>query len=212
MNDFDAILFDFDGVLADTEPLHFACWNEVLAPLGVTMSWEFFSKYGVGVDDRRLLHILAEQSDPPKEWESLWARYEVKKDLFRSRIVANPPFDPALKGSLQQLQKRYKLAVVSSSGRTEIEAALAAGGLSECFSALVCGREAGSMKPDPAPYLLVARLLGAGRPLVVEDSEPGQASGRAAGFEVLRVPSAEATVELLRTRLGSGSPDASVVL
>ena len=211
MNQFDAILFDFDGVLADTEPLHHACWNEVLAPLGVAMDWDFYRDHCVGVDDRQILRLLAERSDPPREWDALWARYGEKKEAFRARITAGPPFRPELRPFLEDLSARYKLAVVSSSGRTEIETALAAGGLSRCFAALVCGREAGAVKPDPAPYALGARLLGAERPLVVEDSEPGQASGRAAGFEVLAVPDAARTIELLRRRLDSGSGIAPVV-
>ncbi len=201
MATFDAILFDFDGVLADTEPLHFACWQEILAPMGVVMDWDFYRVHGVGVDDRLILRRIAEQANPPRDWETLWAQYDAKKELFRRKITAEPPFQADMKPFLGELQSRFNLAVVSSSNRAEIEAALAAGGLLECFSALVCGREAGAVKPAPEPYLMAARLLAAGRPLVVEDSEPGQAAGRAAGFEVLAVPDASQTIALVRGRL-----------
>ena len=197
----DAILFDFDGVLADTEPLHFACWKEVLAPLGISLDWEFYRQYGVGVDDRLILRRIAEQADPPRDWETLWAQYDAKKELFRLKITAEPPFPAEMKPFLRELQSRFKLAVVSSSGRPEIEAALAAGGLIEFFDGLVCGREAGAVKPAPEPYLMGARVLASARPLVVEDSEPGQAAGRAAGFEVLAVPDASQTIDLVRRRI-----------
>ena len=59
-------------------------------------------------------------------------------------------------------------------------------------------------KPYPDSYLLAASLLGVTRPLVVEDSEAGEQSGRSAGFEVLRVDDAARTAELVRARLGSG--------
>jgi len=54
MPEFDAILFDFDGVLADTEPVHFACWAETLAPLGIRLEWEFFERRFAPYDAARL--------------------------------------------------------------------------------------------------------------------------------------------------------------
>jgi|ERR1035438_6936384 HAD superfamily hydrolase (TIGR01509 family) len=201
MSDFDAILFDFDGVLADTEPIHFACWAEALAPLGVTLGWDFFRDHCIGIDDRAMVHLLAGRSNPPRDWESLWACHPVKSELFRRRTLASPPFAPPLAGFLKSLHGAYKLAVVTASSRIEIEPLLAAGGLSSYFDALVCGREAGRHKPAPDPYLRAASLLDARNPLVVEDSEAGVASARAAGFEVLAVGSAAGMPELVTRRL-----------
>jgi HAD superfamily hydrolase (TIGR01509 family) len=201
MSDFDAILFDFDGVLADTEPIHFACWAEALAPLGVTLEWDFFRDHCIGIDDRAMVHLLAGRSNPPRDWESLWACHPVKSELFRRRTLASPPFAPALGDFLKSLHGAYKLAVVTASSRIEIEPLLAAGGLSPYFDALVCGREAGRHKPAPDPYLRAASLLDARNPLVVEDSEAGVASARAAGFEVLAVGSAAGMPELVTRRL-----------
>jgi beta-phosphoglucomutase len=204
MPSFDAILFDFDGVLADTEPLHWACWAEVLKPLGLTLTWEYYRGHGVGIDDRGMLRTLAARADPPRNWEDLWAAYPRKKELFRARTLAAPPFHPALDGLLARLHLKYKLAVVSSSSRTEIEALLVAGGLRGHFDALVCAEDVPRLrlKPAPEPYLLAAERTGARHPLVVEDSPVGLASGRAAGFEVLPVAHAEGLPELLEQRLG----------
>jgi HAD superfamily hydrolase (TIGR01509 family) len=201
MSDFDAILFDFDGVLADTEPVHFACWAEAIAPLGVTLDWDFFRDHCVGVDDRAMAHLLAARSSPPRDWESVWACHPRKTELFRSRTLASPPFAPELGAFLKRLHGEYKLAVVTASSRPEIEPLLAAGGVGEYFGALVCGKEAGRHKPAPDPYLRAASLLDARKPLVVEDSEAGIASGRAAGFEVLTVGSAADMPELVAQRL-----------
>ena len=71
MPEFEAILFDFDGVLLDSEPVHCACWAEVLAPAGVTLEWEFYRQHGIGVDDREMLRMMAAGSDPPRKWEEL---------------------------------------------------------------------------------------------------------------------------------------------
>jgi len=187
MAEFEAILFDFDGVLLDSEPVHCACWAEVLAPLGVTVDWEYYRQYGVGVDDRGMLRTMAARSDPPRNWEELWAQYPAKKRLFQARMAQSPPFDPSLDGFLSRLHSAYKLAVVSSSATTEIALLLTAGGIRRHFDTLVCGEDVQHHKPAPDPYLLAAQRLGVRTALVVEDSEPGMASGRAAGFEVVAV-------------------------
>jgi beta-phosphoglucomutase len=181
MPEFEAILFDFDGVFLDSEPVHCACWAELLAPLGIALNWEYYRQYGVGVDDREMLRMVAARSDPPRKWEELWALYPAKKKLFQARMAQSPPFDPSLDGFLSGLHGVYKLAVVSSSSTTEIALILAAGGIRRHFE------DVQHHKPSPEPYLLAAQRLGVRTALVVEDSEPGMASGRAAGFEVLAV-------------------------
>ena len=187
MPEFEAILFDFDGVLLDSEPVHCACWAEVLAPFGVTVEWEYYRQHGVGVDDREMLRTLAARFDPPRNWEELWAVYPAKKKLFQARMAQLPPFDPSLDGFLGELHRAYKLAVVTSSATTEIAPILAAGRIRRHFDTLVGGDDVKRHKPAPDPYLLAAQRLGVRAALVVEDSEPGMASGRAAGFEVLLV-------------------------
>lgn len=204
MNPFDAILFDFDGVLIDSEPLHCACWAEVLKPLGVRLEWDFYSRHCIGIDDREMLRMMATQADPPRDWNQLWAQYPAKRDLFRERTLKAPPFDAALGGLLDELHGVYKMAVVTSSGRSEIEPLLQAAGLRDYFEAMVCGREAGGLKPSPDPYLLAARELSAKAPLVVEDSEAGIAAGRAAGFEVLAIKNPGDVPRSVRERLNRG--------
>ena len=187
MPEFEAILFDFDGVLLDSEPVHCACWAEVLAPFGVTVEWEYYRQHGVGVDDREMLRTVAARFDPPRNWEELWAVYPAKKKLFQTRMAQLPPFDPSLDAFLNRLHGAYKLAVVTSSATTEIAPILAAGRIRRHFDTLVGGADVKRHKPAPDPYLLAAQRLGVRTALVVEDSEPGMASGRAAGFEVLLV-------------------------
>lgn len=200
---FDAILFDFDGVLADTEPVHWACWAEVLEPLGVILTWEYYRDNCIGIDDRDMLRRMAACSDPPADWEAMWARYPKKKELFRARMLTAPPFLPALDSLLERLHLQHKLAVVSSSSRTEIDPLLTAGGLRGHFDALVCSEDLPreKLKPAPDPYLLAAGRTGARCPLVVEDSAAGLASGRAAGFAVLEVKHAAELPALLDAAL-----------
>ncbi len=67
MQRYQAILFDFDGVLADTEPIHFVCWAQVLRPLGIDLDWDTFRRHGVGLTDLALLEFLARQAVPHRE-------------------------------------------------------------------------------------------------------------------------------------------------
>ncbi len=206
MPEFDAILFDFDGVLIDSEPMHCACWAEAIAPLGVKLEWDWYRHHCIGIDDREMLRMMAGRSEPPCDWQAMWDRYPVKKQLFQARMAAAPPFPKTIKPLLNDLRPQYKLAVVTSSGRTEVEPLLVAGGLESYFDTLVCARDTERHKPAPDPYLLAARRLEAKLPLVVEDSSAGIAAGRAAGFEVLPVKHPTQMPESLLRRLSAAGP------
>jgi HAD superfamily hydrolase (TIGR01509 family) len=187
MPEFDAVLFDFDGVLADTEPVHCACWAEVLRPFGIALEWDYYRAHAMGIDDKDMLRRLAGLAHLPLDWRTLFAEYPRKQELFRQRTIAHPPFDAGLDRFLEGLHRTYKLAVVTSSARGEIDPLLAAGGVRRHFDALVGAEDVTRHKPDAQPYRKAAELVGARAPLVVEDSPAGLASGRAAGFAVLAI-------------------------
>lgn len=190
--EFDAILFDFDGVLADTESLHFDCWRQVLAEeFGIELPAARGREF-VGVADRAMIEQIAAEQNPPRSGDELWPSYLRKRALFQERVAAEPPIPRNTAGLLESIHLRYKLAVVSSSDRSEIEPPLKQANIRHFFQVLVCGMEVPHLKPAPDPYLHAAKLLGARRPLVVEDSETGVRAGRAAGFEVLRLSHPEA--------------------
>jgi beta-phosphoglucomutase len=200
MNKYEAILFDFDGVLVDSEPVHFVCWQEILKPFGLELDWKTYCEQGIGVSDRAMLAVLCKQSDPPLDIELLAAEYPRKKDMFRTRMLATPAVSPAVIDLLNSLTG-YKLAVVTSSGRNEVEPILEASGVRSRFDAAVFGGDVQNLKPAPDPYRLAVERLGVARALVIEDSEAGVASGHAAGLDVLKVPSQREMPELVRTRL-----------
>jgi len=201
---FEAILFDFDGVLVDSEPVHYECWNRVLAPFGFQMTWEQYARNCIGVSDRAMIEALCDLAGRPEWFDGIWAQYPAKKAWFRERIAAHVPMPQSTRDLLAELQASYKLALVSSSGRHEVVPALEAAGVYGAFSAIVTGEDVRNLKPSPEPYLTAAGRLGVRRALVVEDSEAGQASGRAAGFEVLAVSHADETAPAVRRRLGLG--------
>jgi beta-phosphoglucomutase len=190
---YDSIFFDFDGVLIDSEPVHWACWREVLLPHGVTLDWEFYRDQCIGVDDREMLKVMAGERD----WQVLWADYPKKKQLFRERMTATP-FPETLAATLERLKGNYRMAVVSSSSCREIEPILERAGLRGYFETVVGGGDVRLQKPHPEPYLLAQSRLGVIRPLVLEDSAAGMAAGRAAGFDVLAVKHPNDVPDVLR--------------
>jgi beta-phosphoglucomutase len=171
----DALLFDFDGVLADTERIHHRSWNLALEPLGIQWDWDYYQKHCIGVADALLVDS---------------AEYvERKQHIFKEQLELSEPFCSDTLTLIQELNSIYKLAVVSSSFRKDVEPPLVKFNLRHHFHTLVTAEDVQNLKPAPEPYLLGAARLGAKRPLVIEDSDSGVAAGKAAGFEVLRVSS-----------------------
>jgi len=202
MPEFSAILFDFDGTLLDSEPAHWASWAAALAPVGIQLEWDFYRNNCIGIDDRELVRAFSNRATPPIAFDELWPLYAVKLDLFRRQVCQSPPFPRGLGEFLANLRDLYRLAVVSSSARPEVEPLLVTAGLRSYFDAVVCAEDTCHHKPRPEPYLLAAEMVGSSSALVVEDSAAGIASGRAAGFDVVEVTSPAVMPELLLRRLG----------
>lgn len=201
---YEAILFDFDGVLADTEPLHFESWSEALQPLGISLTWHIFEKHCVGIPDLQVAEFFRGLVQPPPDFETVWARHSAKEELFLAKLRERTPFLAELPEFINSL-KNYRLGIVTASGRSEIEPALEAAGIRHCFEVIIGTEDVVHSKPAPDPYLLAMRRLGVERALALEDSEAGAASATAAGLDVLRVPRPADMPELLKRRLaGSG--------
>ena len=202
---YDAVLFDFDGVLADSEPLHHECWCEVLARFGLGLGWDDYAARCIGVSDKHMIQALCDIHGRPELFQPIWELYPFKKQIFRERVRERLLIPEYTRGLLADLAAgahgAVQLAVVSSSGRAEVEPALEFAGVLGCFAATVFGEDVKQLKPDPEPYLLAASRLGVARPLVVEDSAAGIAAGRAAGFDVVRIPDAGSTAALVREAL-----------
>jgi HAD superfamily hydrolase (TIGR01509 family) len=197
------VLFDFDGVLADTEPIHWSCWKETLAPLEIELTWETYCANCIGVADRNMLAFLATLASRPVEVESLRPHYATKKELFRRKIGEANPCSAETVELIRSLGG-YRVAVVTSSGRLEVAPVLERAGLIPYLAAMVFGEDVRRHKPAPDPYLLAAERLGAARPLVVEDSAAGVESARAAGFDCVRVGSPAEVAVMVRSALRTG--------
>ncbi len=194
------ILLDFDGVLADTEPLHWQCWNDTLRPLGLGVSWEDYQLHCVGISDREFLERLGALGNPPRSVDELLPYYPLKKVLFQKRATAGGLVPAELKQLLAMIPPQ-RLAVVTSSSRQEIEPVLRAEQIHHLFGAAVYGDDVRRLKPDPEPYQLAMQRLGVSSAIALEDSGPGMESARRAGCEVIQVRHPSQVQGILRQRL-----------
>jgi len=201
MSDYDALFFDFDGVLADTEPVHWRIWHELLLPVGIRLDWDFYERECIGITDGAMLATLGRLADPPKASHELAALYPMKREQFRITVAANPPILPETI-QLMQEYSQLQLAVVTSSRRLEVEPILKKCGVLPLLAACVYGDETAKHKPSPEPYLLAAERTAARRALVFEDSAAGMESARAAGIEVVQVRHASDLPALVRAAVG----------
>ena len=197
-NELPALLFDFDGVLADTEPLHFACWQGLLAEKGITLEWDYYETKCIGISDRDMLSALGKIGPIYYSIDELLPLYPLKKQAFANLCAETELILPNLKQQLTVLDS-YKMAVVTSSGRTEIEPILQRENVLGLMGTAVYGNEVKALKPDPEPYRTAMERLGATRAIAFEDSRAGIASATAAGCEVVVVRHASELPELLRS-------------
>lgn len=181
-----ALLFDFDGVLADTEPLHFQCWRDLLLTKGIHLDWDYYQTNCIGISDRQMLSTLGKIGPIVYSIDELMPLYPLKKQAFRDLVAQNRIISRALLNTLTACQD-YQMAVVTSSGQTEIEPILQREGILPLLGAVVYGNEVKALKPDPEPYRTALERLGASSGIAFEDSAAGIASARAAGCQVVEV-------------------------
>lgn len=174
-------MFDFDGVLIDSEPLHFACWQEALRELGVELQRQTYESRLRGYSGGLLLKAITELREPPLTIESVAAIYPRKHELFRRRVQEADLMSAEMRQLLNDL-RGHKLAVVSSARHDHVDPILERLGLRDRFQATVCREDVTELKPSPEAYLKAARLLAVERALVVEDSTAGAESGKSGGL------------------------------
>lgn len=192
----EALLFDFDGVLADTEPVHWACWRDILAGEGIELDWEYYQRHCIGLSEREFLSAIGRRSNPPRSVDELWPLYKLKQNRFADHVAR----EAVISERTREIIKRHAhiaLGVVTSSCRVEIEPILIKEKVFEHMKTCVYGDEVQNLKPAPDPYVLALERLGVGHAVVFEDSEAGMASARAAGCRVVQVKRAEELPELV---------------
>jgi HAD superfamily hydrolase (TIGR01509 family) len=176
-----AVLFDFDGVIADTENHHIAAWQRTLLSLGWHVSDEVAAR-SAEVDDREFLRDLFSAHGVDDGDIEGWVRK--KQTLTISLLRDAPRIFPGVAELVESLHGRARLAIVSGTWRENVEAVLEAVGLSRAFEWIIAKEDVHSVKPDPEAYrLALSRLkLSASAAVAIEDSPSGLASAAAAGI------------------------------
>jgi HAD superfamily hydrolase (TIGR01509 family) len=177
-----AFLFDFDGVIAETENHHVAAWQRTLSFMGVQVPDEVAMR-AADVDDHEFLtDVFAERGIPADKLDA-WVRR--KQELTVELLRHAPRVYPGVVEVVRALRGRARLAIVSGTWRENIEAVLQAAGLADAFDLIVAKEDVTRRKPDPEAYLLALKKLRRSprSVLVLEDSPSGISSARAAGID-----------------------------
>jgi HAD superfamily hydrolase (TIGR01509 family) len=188
-----AVVFDFDGVLADSEPLHYRALRDCLRPEGIAVDeTEYYATY-VAYDDRTCIRLALERHGRPHDRERV-ARIAERKAAIFEELLRRIPFFPGVPELVASLAADLPVAIASGARREEIEAILQGGGLRGHFRAIVGADDCDRTKPDPEPYLRAVALLARDAPglapgecVAFEDTVAGIASARAAGLKVVGV-------------------------
>jgi beta-phosphoglucomutase-like phosphatase (HAD superfamily) len=190
-----AIVFDFDGVIANSEPLHYRAFRDILAEDGVPFTeHEYYDRY-LGYDDvgvfRALMSDRGADCTPDRVTQLVRRKAARLEELERDVSILFPGAEAAVRRAAAAVP----LAIASGALGVEIRRTLDRERLTECFTAIVAAEDTPASKPAPDPYLramaLLARALG--RPLApaecvaVEDSAWGLESARAAGCRTVAV-------------------------
>ena len=179
-----ALIFDFDGTLVDSMPMHFRCWQQALAPLGLTFDHETFQRWG-GVPTREIVRRLSEAQNVPVDVEAVVAS---KEALTRANAHEAVPIEPVV-AIARSHRGTLPMAVATGGPRALIGPRLEILGMDAWFDAIVTADDVTHGKPHPEPFLMAARLLGVDptRCRAYEDAPSGIASAEAAGMEVVDV-------------------------
>jgi beta-phosphoglucomutase len=204
-----AIVFDFDGVIADSEPVHLRAFQQTFAEEHIELTANDYYSLYLGFDDVGLVQALAadrriELTD--SDMTTLLAR---KAARVQELIEGGHLLFPGAADFIRAAAAEVPIAIASGAMRHEIEAILGAAGVGELFSAIVASGDTARSKPSPAPYLLAferlrqasGRRLDPRRSVAIEDSRWGLESARGAGLRCVGVTSSYTAAELTGAEL-----------
>jgi HAD superfamily hydrolase (TIGR01509 family) len=200
-----AVLFDFDGVLVNSEPLHFRALQATLADEHLPLSEHEYYDELIGFDDRGAFHhIFAKHNrliDPKTLLRLMTAKSQRMRDVIHAHHYA--PL-PGVYEVVRALWRHYPLAIVTGALREEVEAMLEGIALRDCFPIITAAEDVTLGKPDPQGYLLTAQAISQrynlpltpADCLVIEDAPQVLQTTKAAGFKTLGVASSHLQSQL----------------
>jgi beta-phosphoglucomutase len=189
-----AIIFDFDGVIADTERLHLRSYQEVLGALGLPLtSDEYFSDY-LGYDDFALLRRYGHKHDQSWDQHAVTGLVQEKTRIYEDLAARGEMLFPGATRFLRDAAREVPIAIASGALTHEIEDILTRAGVRDLFVAVIGADQTARSKPSPDPYLeAFHRIRGAGhdvepqRTVAIEDSMWGLVAARTARLRCVAV-------------------------
>lgn len=192
-----AVIFDFDGIMVDSEPLHHQAFCSVLEKRNLPLSWEdYYARY-LGFDDRDVLRMRFEEAGLALDDELMRQVVDEKAKAFVDliRVKGVSPY-PGVLELVRLLEKKLAIALCSGALASDIEPILEILHLANAFEIRVTADQVHASKPDPESYREVFRLLAAAHPgkitdparcVAIEDTPAGILSASGAGLHVLAV-------------------------
>lgn len=192
-----AVIFDFDGVIVDTEPLHYQAFQKMLIPRNLGYSWEDYVATYMGFDDRDAFREAFRQGGLPLADHELEQLVADKASIFQEVIADGVTPYPGVTTLIQDLHhKGTPLAICSGALRSDILPILNQLGIADCFARIVTADDVPHSKPDPTSYRIAAeqlistfpaQLSDANRIIAIEDTPAGISSATGAGLKVIAV-------------------------
>lgn len=191
-----AVVFDCDGVLVDTEPLHYEAYQRVLEPLGLGFDYRRYLDHYIGFDDRDAFIEAFKDGERDLSAETLSALIEAKSKALFDIIARGVATFPGVRELVKALSAAdVPIAIASGALRHEIVAFIEVLSLDGLFDIIVAADEVKKSKPDPETYVVALERLGEakglalepGRCVAIEDTPAGIASAGSAGLAVLAV-------------------------
>jgi HAD superfamily hydrolase (TIGR01509 family) len=195
MSAIQAVIFDMDGVIVDSEPSHESAFFHVVEEIGYgTRHGMVFADY-VGRTDEALWQDFLAKHRPPHSLQDLLTRKSAKVLEILRR---DEPIFPGLYELVQNLSQRYRLGLASGSDRSVVNAVLSLKALGQFFRVTISCSEISRGKPAPDIFLQASKELQVAPEhcVVIEDSKPGVAAGLAAGMTVIAITNTHARREL----------------
>ncbi len=191
----NAVIFDFDGIIVDTEPLHYKAFQEMLVPLGLGYSWEEYMELYIGFDDRDAFREAFRVHGRMLSEDELKELIRGKAAAFLDIVSGGVAAYPGVVELIRSISGTLPLALCSGALKSDIEPILKQLGLTDAFDVKVTADEVAASKPDPESYRLAVQRLrerfpgkvDAAASIAVEDTPAGITSATGAGLKVLAV-------------------------
>jgi HAD superfamily hydrolase (TIGR01509 family) len=191
----DAVIFDFDGVIANSEPLHYQAFADTLASAGFTLTWEAYYASYLGYDDVGAFDAVAKDHGRPLDGPAIRSLVDAKERRMHELTAGADVLFPGAAAFIRACAEEVPVAICSGALRQEITAILDAAQLTASVRLIVAAGDTPQSKPSPEPYRLAFTRLNAAagghlradRTVAIEDSRWGLESARGAGLRLVGV-------------------------